>query len=386
MDDVADRGSVLVLGAGSRVGRSIVAGLLANTPLRVTASGRDGSKLERHFEALRDPRLALTVLDALDRPALLRAARQADAVVNGVGPYIVNGYEIAETVVAAGRNYVDFAFEQFHYKRLAALDAPARANGVALVTGAGEVVGLSSVLCAHALSLLPGADTLAVIALEAGTHDAESGFASRMNGVLEPALRNEDYVDGRYVEARMGRDVVERSFGEPWGRMKLLSDPSIDGLILPRRFALRTVRNYFGMSVDVPFGFFPLMRLLNPYRNRVFYGMAARAVRALMRRNQARKEGARVPVAQALRVEAGSASQRLAIEVRFRSDFNATAYLPVIVCQLLGAGEARPLGLVTALDLISPDRLFRELEPQRAHGRLSWTIEGPSPRLSPDAS
>ncbi len=53
-------------------------------------------------------------------------ARDADIVVNCVGPYIISGYDIAATVVHAARHYVDFAFEQFHYNRLRTLDTLAR--------------------------------------------------------------------------------------------------------------------------------------------------------------------------------------------------------------------------------------------------------------------
>jgi len=193
------------------------------------------------LDTIAQGQLSVAVLDALDREALARACRESDIVVNCVGPYIINGYDIAETVVRNGRHYLDFAFEQFHYQRIRNLDGLARANNVALITAAGEVAGLSSVLCAHCAQVLGGIERLTVYALESGSADSESGFSSIMNGALEPALNNQDFVDGRYVTARMGSDVIVRSFREPFGEMKLISDPSIDSLIVPRRVPVRTI-------------------------------------------------------------------------------------------------------------------------------------------------
>ena len=222
------------------------------------------------------------------------------------------------TVVEARRHYIDFAFEQFHYRRLEELDPAAKGNGVALITGAGASVGVSSILCAYAAEALPGLETLAVSFLEGTLQDSDTGFSSFMNGALEPALGNQDYLDGRYVTSRMGADIAERIFPEPHGRVRLLSDPSIDSLILPARISVRTVRNYFGLGMEIPVGFFPLMRLLNPYQHRLFYRWTARIVRRIMRSNHARQaqESAarREPL---LVVEAESEDQRMDVQLRF---------------------------------------------------------------------
>jgi NAD(P)-dependent dehydrogenase (short-subunit alcohol dehydrogenase family) len=369
---------ILILGAYSLVGRCIVKGLLDESDCQVTATGRDPSKLSK-LSALGNPRLSVSALDALDRAALARACGGADLVINCVGPYIMSGREIAETVIEAGRHYVDFAFEQFHFRRIQDLDQRARARGVALVTAAGEVVGISSVLATFLAGKLPGTRAITISALEGKQEDAEVGFSSIMNGALEPALGNQDFVDGRLVKVRMGSDIVVRSFREPYGTMKMLSDPSIDSLILPERLHVSTVKNYFGLGMEIPFGFFPLMRLLNPYKRRVFYRLAATAIRGIMRKNQARKEEAGVPVAQMLRVDAESEQQRMAIEMTFRSDFNCTAYLPILICRMFADGGLRATGLQPAVDLVTPERMLDRFEEYRSRGLLDWRVEGPAP-------
>jgi hypothetical protein len=370
---------ILVLGAYSAIGQDITKELLARTECSVTATGRDARKLAALSDSLAHPRLRVTRCDALDRKALGDACEQSDVVINCVGPYIVTGREIASVVVQAHRHYVDFAFEQFHYRQLQELDPAAKANGVALITGAGESVGISSILCAHAAESLPGLETLAVYFLEGTLQDSEGGFSSFMNGALEPALENQDYIDGRYVTSRMGADTTERIFPEPYGRMRLLSDPSIDSLILPAKFPIRTVKNYFGLGMEIPFGFFPLMRLLNPCKHRRFYRWTGRIVRRIMRRNHAMQTRTsttrREPF---LAVEAESKDQRMGIQVRFPDRFNGTAILPILICKMLVDQEIAPRGLQTALDLVTPERLFRELEYHRQLGRLDLTVFGPS--------
>ncbi len=375
-----DPAKVLVLGGYSRIGREITKGLLDQTRCSVHVTGRDPSKLSRVTELARAPRVRGSVLDATDREALARAAQDADVVVNCVGPYIVSGYEIASTVVESRRHYVDFAFEQFHYRRLETLDALAKASGVAVVTGAGEVVGLSSIFCAHAAESLPELESVAVQFIDATLDESETGFSGFMNGALEPALDNQDYVDGRYVVARLGSEVVERVLPEPYGRTKLLGDPSIDSLILPRKFPVRTVKNYFGLGIDIPFGFFPLMRLLNPYKRRFFYHWTARIVRRILHKNRRLQSGTPGPHRDALlRVEAASKNASMTIELQFHGGFNGTAILPILICRMIAAREVLSCGLLTALDLVTPDRLFAELTRYRDQGRLSWTVGGPCP-------
>jgi hypothetical protein len=371
---------ILVLGAYSTIGRDITKELLARTECSVTATGRDERKLSSLSDSLAHPRLRVARCDALDRKALAAACQQSDIVINCVGPYIVTGREIAGTVVEVRRHYIDFAFEQFHYRRLEELDRAAKANGVALITGAGESVGVSSILCAYAAEQLPGLETVVVAFLEGTLQDGDTGFSSFMNGALEPALGNQDWIDGRYQRSWMGADIAERCFPEPHGKVRLLSDPSIDSLILPARLKVRTVRNYFGLGMEIPFGFFPLMRLLNPYQHRLFYRWTARIVRHIMRSNHARQAQPsalrREPL---LVVDAESEDQRLEVQLRFPDrSFNGTAILPVLICRMLVEQEIAPRGLQTALDLVTPARLFQELDYHRQLGRVSWTVSGPS--------
>ncbi len=140
------------------------------------------------------------------------------------------------------------------------------------------------------------------------------------------------------------------------------------------------------MGVAAPPGFFTLMRVLNPYRRRIFYRLTAAVVRRLMRAAEAHKERMGAAVAQLLSVEAESSGRTMAIELRSRGGRNVTAILPILICGMLARGEIRERGLLTALDVVTPARLFQELERYRRQGDLDWTITGPSPRSQDHAS
>lgn len=378
---------VLVLGSYSGIGRQIARGILDQTTCSVRATGRDPVKLASLESVVGPPRGSLAALDATDRDALTRACQEADVVVNCVGPYIVNGYEIARTVVEARRHYLDFAFEQFHYRRLGELDALAKANGVALVVGAGETVGLSSVIPLHLAAKLGELQDLAIYYAGGELHEGNSGFAGYMNGALEPALDNQAWVDGRFATANIGEEIVERDLPAPYGRTRFLGDPTIDSLILPPRIAVRTIRSYFGIGMEIPRGFFPLMRLLNPYRNRLFYDLTARIVRRIMRKNKARQADRTGPRRDPmLQIIASSSTSTSSVELHFRDGFNGTAILPVLICRMFAEGEVADRGLLTAIDLVSPERLFAELVRRRERGELDLVETGPSARPAANAA
>jgi hypothetical protein len=372
---------VLVLGAHSVIGQDIVKGVLEQTDCVVTATGRSRDKLERFTRAVTNPRLRVAVLDALDLEAVARACEQADLIVNCVGPYIISGYDIARTVVEQRKHYLDFAFEQFHYRRLRQLAQPARTNDVALITGAGETVGISSILSVYAAEKMPELESLTICFVDGTLRDGESGFSGFANGALEPALENQAYVDGRHVISRMGSDRAVREFPEPHGRVQLLADPTIDSLILPEKCRARTIKSYFGVGMEIPFGFFPLMRLLNPYKHRVLYAWTSRIVRRIMRRNYALQAGSgTAPREPLLTIDVESRERAMSMHVRLQRRFNGTAILPILICRMLARREVAARGLMTAMDLVSPPRLFQELERYRRRGLLDWTIAEPRPR------
>ncbi|MHC4493626.1 MAG: saccharopine dehydrogenase NADP-binding domain-containing protein, partial [Planctomycetota bacterium] len=181
-------GTVLVLGAYGLAGREIVAGLLAKTDLRVIASGRNTQKLEALTQRLAHPRLSTRPLDAYDAEALAKACGDADVVINAVGPYTQGGAEIARTVLEAKCPYVDFANEQTHYRRLESLDALARRREVLLLTGAGLVPGLSTLIVLHAAEQLPDAQEVDVCYAQGRAPDEESGLGSALGGVVELSI------------------------------------------------------------------------------------------------------------------------------------------------------------------------------------------------------
>ncbi|MDQ1255987.1 MAG: hypothetical protein QG656_582, partial [Candidatus Hydrogenedentes bacterium] len=155
------RKTVLLLGAYGLAGSAIAHGLLAETDARLLLTGRDAAKLSALANQLGSSRVETRILDAFDAPALRGVCDHADLAINAVGPYAAGGADIARTVVESGTSYIDFANEQVHYRRLESLDARARERGVMLLTAAGAVPGVSTLVALHAARQLPETDELA---------------------------------------------------------------------------------------------------------------------------------------------------------------------------------------------------------------------------------
>ncbi|HAJ47921.1 MAG TPA: saccharopine dehydrogenase [Alphaproteobacteria bacterium] len=75
------------------------------------------------------------------------AALKPWAVVDCAGPFVGEDYQFARTVIEAGAHYLDLSDGRAFAERFGALDALARAHGVAAICGASSTPALSSAVC-----------------------------------------------------------------------------------------------------------------------------------------------------------------------------------------------------------------------------------------------
>ena len=356
----ADRNTVLVLGAYGLAGREVVRGLIERTKLAVIASGRNERKLATVAAPLDAARLQARVFDATEPAALTRACEEAALVINCVGPYTEHGAEIAGRVIRAGRGYVDFANEQSHYKRLQGLDAEARTQHVPLVTAAGAIPGVSTVLAGLAAKRLPGLHSVELLYAQGRMPDNDAGLASLLSAILESGLGSVTLRDGRHVPLRLGEARRTEDLPAPFGATSMIGFPTADELIVPQKVALRCVTTYWAMG-DVPPGFFSLIRLLKPHARPWAYKLVRRLMEWSMQHDYARAVKKGIGPEAVLKVVGHGPDKRWEALAFFRDGGVATAFLPVLVARRFGAGAEIGAGLLSPLDVFDPDDVVREM-------------------------
>ena len=348
--------TVLILGAYGLAGREVVAGLLATTDLAVIATGRNPAKLGALASRLADPRLATRRLDAYDAGALAQACTDADLVINAVGPYAVGGAGIARTVLESDRPYVDFANEQSHYRRLESLAALARQKRLLLLTAAGEIPGLSTLVVLQAVERLPDVQEVDVFYAQGRAPDEESGIGSYLGGVLEVGFL------GRRVERRIER------MPEPFGEVQMVAVPTIEALTVPKHTPLRALENWWALG-EIPPGTEALIRLLKPHERAWARRLFERLTRWAQRGEYRRALQKGLTSAGVIKVVARAPQGRWEAILHVADGGLATSYLPVLAARQLAEGKLDAVGLVTPIDVFEPTATFREL------AALGWPLE-----------
>lgn len=360
--------TILLLGAYGLAGHTILKGLLDKTSLRVLAAGRRRDRLASLAAGVTANRIELLELDAADRKALRRACEGVPLVINAIGPYAMHGAAIARTAIESGCGYLDCANEQIHYRRLQALDAEARRAGLPVVTAAGVVPGLSTLLAAKLLADLPGAVSLEFHFAQFQHACEQGGLGSIMGGVLDVGFRRVARCQGEDEPVRPGSSRQVVHFPPPFGRLRFLEIPTIDALTIPGRYPLRDLRTWFYLG-EQPIWLFGLIRVLRPDKRPWAYRLIEIAARALNEKESRRARQRALPREALLAVTVrGEGPERTGLLV-LRDGAAPMATLPVRIARDWLAGKIRPAGLATPLDIVTFDQLKEEIAEDivRAH-------------------
>jgi hypothetical protein len=148
---------ILVLGASGQFGKRLCGRLIGLDGVALLLGGRDPAKLAETragLLALRpDAAVELAPCDAgASNLAGLLRTYQASLVVHLAGPFQGRDYKVARACLEAGVPYIDMGDGREFVAKFASLDDAARAKGIALVTGASTVPGLSSAIVDAALA------------------------------------------------------------------------------------------------------------------------------------------------------------------------------------------------------------------------------------------
>ncbi len=132
---------VLILGGYGNFGSWIARRLAADAGIALTIGGRAPAKAEALARTLGAEALEIDAAGEIGE-ALARA--RPNLLIHTAGPFQGQDYRVAEACIAAGVHYCDLADGRGFVTGIGALDAPARAAGVAVIAGASSVPALSA--------------------------------------------------------------------------------------------------------------------------------------------------------------------------------------------------------------------------------------------------
>jgi Saccharopine dehydrogenase NADP binding domain len=161
---------VLVIGGyggfGARLSRRLLAAGHA-----VLVGGRSADKARRFCEG--HPRAESVVIDRCGELAGRLRELRPDIVIDAAGPFQNSSFAVAQASIEAGAHYLDLADARGFVCGIGALDEPARAAGVAVISGASTVPALSSAVVLHLARGLSQVEKVEM-ALSAATHSTAS--------------------------------------------------------------------------------------------------------------------------------------------------------------------------------------------------------------------
>ena len=133
--------------------------LSSQAGLEIIVAGRSLHKAQALVNELQPAQAVRLDVDSEDFGAQLKDLAPA-VVVHTCGPFQGQAYRVAEACIAAGAHYIDLADGREFVCGIGALDAAARAAGVAVISGASSVPALSSAAADH---LAQGLDSVSLV-------------------------------------------------------------------------------------------------------------------------------------------------------------------------------------------------------------------------------
>ncbi len=154
---------VVALGGGGDMGRMAVTALLSCPQVSaITIADKNYEAAKIFANLIGSDKLRVVEINVTDQEKLLDLISQHDLVLNTVGPFLKFGKLILETVIKAGKPYVDICDDWKPTLELLDLNEAAKKAGVTAIIGIGASPGVSNLLAVLACSELDEVDEVLV--------------------------------------------------------------------------------------------------------------------------------------------------------------------------------------------------------------------------------
>lgn len=241
---------VLVLGGYGNFGRFICQELAEDPNIQLLVAGRTMDKARAFVGTLPASGAPSPVqLDVGDGLAQALQTLEPDIVINTVGPFQNQSYDVPKTCIEAGSHYIDLADGREFVANISELNTKANSKGVCIISGASSVPALSAAVIDR---YLPHFDQLESVDYGISTAQHTTRGLATTQAVLSYAGKPiQTRVDGTDKQVFGWQDIRAHNF-EGLGRRWLSNCDVPDLTLFPTSYpSLQSIRFYAGLELAV---------------------------------------------------------------------------------------------------------------------------------------
>ena len=248
----------LVLGGLGGIGSVAVRALAAVDEFdQVVIADVLGEEAETAAAQFGDSRITGIAVDAQSHTNLTTAMKDADVVINCIGPFYRFGPPVLRAAIDAGVDYVDVCDDLAPTQSMLAMHDAAQAAGVTALIGMGNSPGIANVivrLCAE--QLLDRVESVDIMHVHGGEPEEGPGVIKHRLHAMDnpvPLFVNGEFVEVHQLEAD-GRAFVREFDFRDVGRLPVYPYPHPETITLPRY--LPGLQRATNMGVIFPLAYF----------------------------------------------------------------------------------------------------------------------------------
>ncbi len=201
---------VVVLGGGGDEGGAVVDILAKEADFeKVIAADRSEKRIERVAQQV-GAKAEARVVDLYDHNALIRLLKEADIVVNTVGPFYRHGTTVLNAAIETRVDYVDICDDYDPTIQMLKLDSAAKEAGITALIGMGSSPGIVNILAIRGAKKLDHTEEIRILWC-VNYASAGGGAGAGFHGWHMMRGNIPQFLDGKLVnvQAGTGKEIVE---------------------------------------------------------------------------------------------------------------------------------------------------------------------------------
>lgn len=180
------------------------------------------------------PKASAMKVDATDHDGLVTALRGFTVAMGYIGPFYRFEKAIASACIEAGTHYVSICDDYDAFLQVIELDEAAKKAGVTVIPSLGNSPGITNLLGAKGYHSMDKPERINV--QWAGGSDEHVGMANILHVMHIFSGHTLQWLDGKEVKVKTGRDMRIADFPEPMGKLPVYYTGHAESVSLPRSF------------------------------------------------------------------------------------------------------------------------------------------------------